>query len=71
MYWLSPGIFRGALNVRAKRITPRMKLAAAYAIARCVHPDDLSKDLIIPNVLDKSVGWKVAEAVMKAYVPGE
>ncbi|MCB0501209.1 MAG: NADP-dependent malic enzyme [Bacteroidetes bacterium] len=66
-----PGIFRGALNVRAKRITPRMKLAAAYAIARCVHPDDLSKDLIIPNVLDKSVGWKVAEAVMKAYVPGE
>ena len=66
-----PGIFRGALNVRAKRITPRMKLAAAYAIARCVHPDDISKDLIIPNVLDKSVGWKVAEAVMKAYVPGE
>lgn len=66
-----PGIFRGALNVRAKRITPRMKLAAAYAIARCVHPDDLCKEQIIPNVLDKSVGWKVAEAVMKAYVPGE
>lgn len=66
-----PGIFRGALNVRAKRITPRMKLAAAYAIARCVHPDDLCKDLIIPNVLDKSVGWKVAEAVKNAYVPGE
>ncbi len=66
-----PGIFRGALNVRAKRITPRMKLAAAYAIARCVHPEDLCKELIIPNVLDKSVGWKVAEAVMKAYVPGE
>ncbi len=66
-----PGIFRGALDVKAKRITPRMKLAAAYAIARCVHPDDLSKDQIIPPVLDKSVGWKVAEAVKAAYIPGE
>lgn len=64
-----PGIFRGALDIRARRITPRMKCAAAYAIASCV--DNISPETIIPSTLDKSVVWKVAEAVKKAYIPGE
>jgi malate dehydrogenase (oxaloacetate-decarboxylating) len=64
-----PGIFRGALDVRAARITPRMKCAAAYAIARCV--DVVTRDELIPPTLDKSVAYKVADAVRKAYKPGE
>ena len=64
-----PGIFRGALDVRAARITPRMKCAAAYAIARCV--DVVTKDELIPPTLDKSVAYKVADAVRKAYRSGE
>jgi malate dehydrogenase (oxaloacetate-decarboxylating) len=60
-----PGIFRGALDVRAKRITGRMKCAAAYAIARCVETPSIEE--LIPTTLDKSVAYKVAEAVRKAY----
>lgn len=60
-----PGIFKGALAVRAKRITNRMKIAAAYAIADCV--EKIERDCIIPNALDFGVADKVAEAVMKAY----
>ena len=60
-----PGIFRGALDCRAKRITPKMKIAAAYAIADCVvNPDKTS---IIPQSLNKEIASKVAEAVMQAY----
>ena len=60
-----PGIFRGALDCRAKRITPKMKIAAAYAIADCVvNPD---KESIIPKSLNKEIASKVAEAVMQAY----
>lgn len=66
-----PGIFRGALDVRAHKITGRMKCAAAYAIARSVLDEDLSKDLLIPGALDKSVAYRVAEAVRKAYRPHE
>lgn len=66
-----PGIFRGALDIRAKRITPRMKCAAAYAIARSVDDDNLSRENLIPNTLDKSVAWRVAEAVKKAWRDGE
>lgn len=59
-----PGIFRGALDARAKRITPRMKLAAAYAIADCVpYP---TKNMVIPPSLSEEVAWKVAGAVKKA-----
>jgi malate dehydrogenase (oxaloacetate-decarboxylating) len=59
-----PGIFRGALDARAKTITPAMKLAAVFAIADCIaHP---TKDLIIPPTLKEEVAWKVAEAVRKA-----
>lgn len=59
-----PGIFRGALDARAKRITPKMKLAAAYAIADCVKFPD--RDMIIPPALNEEVAYRVAEAVRKA-----
>jgi malate dehydrogenase (oxaloacetate-decarboxylating) len=59
-----PGIFRGALDARAKQITPNMKLAAAYAIADSIsHP---SRDMIIPPALDEVVAYKVAKAVKAA-----
>lgn len=59
-----PGIFRGALDARAKSITPAMKIAAAQAIARCA--GDLDRDRIIPSSLNEAVGYRVAEAVYKA-----
>lgn len=58
-----PGVFKGALSVRAKAITEEMKLAAAYAIAALVTDDKLSTDYIIPSALDKSVADAVAKAV--------
>lgn len=60
-----PGIFKGALAVRATRITPRMKLAAAYAIADAA--GELHRDNIIPSSLDMSVADKVATAVQQAW----
>ena len=61
-----PGIFRGALDAKAKRITPKMKLAAAYAIADCMtYP---TRDMIIPPALNEMVAFKVAEAVRKAVL---
>jgi len=60
-----PGIFRGALDVRASAITENMKLAAADAIAGVVG-DDLSEDCVIPSVFDERVGPTVAAAVAKA-----
>jgi len=61
-----PGIFRGALDARAKRISPAMKLAAAYAIAGCIkHP---APDEIIPATLNMTVASKVAEAVKKVAI---
>ena len=59
-----PGIFRGAIDARAKRITPKMKLAAAYAIAEFVR--DPTRDCIIPPTLNEEVAWKVAKAVKQA-----
>lgn len=61
-----PGIFRGALDVRAKDINDEMKVAAAYAIAGLVDEKDLTADYIIPNPFDKRVAKAVAEAVAKA-----
>jgi len=61
-----PGIFRGALDVRAKRITPKMKLAAAFAIANCIR--EPKQDEIIPATLNPEVAYKVAEAVKKAAI---
>lgn len=61
-----PGIFRGALDVRASDINDTMKIAAAKAIASFVTDDKLAPDYIIPSVLDKSVANAVAEAVAQA-----
>lgn len=61
-----PGIFRGALDVRASCINLEMKIAAAYAIASLVHPDKLCEDFVIPDPFDRRVAPAVAEAVKKA-----
>lgn len=58
-----PGIFLGALDAKARRITTEMKLAAAYAIAALVG-EDLSEDFIIPSPFDDRVTQAVAHAVM-------
>jgi Malic enzyme len=60
-----PGLFRGALDVRAKEINEEMKLAAAYAIANIIK-EDLNENNVIPSALDKRVAQSVAEAIMKA-----
>ncbi|MGN1118940.1 MAG: NADP-dependent malic enzyme [Oscillospiraceae bacterium] len=62
-----PGVFKGALSVRAKQITEEMKLAAAHAIADLVPDDKLSVDYIIPSALDKSVAAAVAKAVAECW----
>lgn len=61
-----PGVFRGALDVRAKEINLDMKLAAAYAIADYIHEKDLNEDNIIPSALDKNVATAVAKAIADA-----
>ena len=61
-----PGIFRGALDVRARDINDAMKIAAAKAIAAFVNDDKLSADYIIPSALDKTVAQAVAKAVAQA-----
>jgi malate dehydrogenase (oxaloacetate-decarboxylating) len=58
-----PGVFRGALDVRATQITEGMKMAAAEAIAAIVGPDELREDYIIPSVFNRDVSVAVAEAV--------
>lgn len=63
-----PGIFRGALDVRASEINEEMKIAAAYAIANTVPKDKLAEDFILPYAFDKNVGKNVAEAVRKAAI---
>lgn len=61
-----PGIFRGALDVRASEINEEMKIAAAYAIADSVSEDELNEDYIIPKAFNKEVQKKVANAVREA-----
>ncbi len=61
-----PGIFRGALDVRAHEINEPMKLAAAEAIAGVISEDTVSEDYIIPSVFDERVGPAVAETVARA-----
>ena len=61
-----PGIFRGALDVRASDINDEMKLAAAYAIADLVDAKDLKAEFVIPDAFDPRVGPAVAKAVAKA-----
>ncbi|MBP1924491.1 malate dehydrogenase (oxaloacetate-decarboxylating) [Sedimentibacter acidaminivorans] len=61
-----PGIFRGALDARAKKITEEMKKAAAYAIAGLVSDEELSENYIIPGPFDNRVVEAVSKAVQKA-----
>ena len=62
-----PGIFKGALEARARRITEDMMISAAHAIAGRVSPDALAPDCIIPSIFDKTIASVVADAV-KAHV---
>jgi malate dehydrogenase (oxaloacetate-decarboxylating) len=61
-----PGIFRGALDVRAKDINEEMKIAAARAIAEVIEEKEIREDYVIPDAFDKRVAERVAEAVSKA-----
>lgn len=61
-----PGIFRGALDVRAKEINEDMKMAAAKAIASLVSDEELNADYILPKAFDERIGKTVAKAVAKA-----
>lgn len=63
-----PGIFRGALDVRASDINEEMKVAAAYAIANFVSDEECCVDYIIPSALNKEVAGAVAKAVAQAAV---
>lgn len=63
-----PGIFRGALDVRAKDINEEMKIAAAYAIANSVKEEDLDYDFILPKAFDLTVQKSVATAVKEAAI---
>lgn len=63
-----PGIFRGALDVRASAITENMKIAAAYAIASLVEDDKLTEDYILPYAFDERIKDTVAKAVAKAAI---
>ena len=61
-----PGVFRGALDVRASDINDEMKAAAAYAIADIVSPEELNAEYILPAAFDKRGGPAVAKAVAEA-----
>lgn len=61
-----PGIFRGALDVRAKEINDEMKIAASYAIANIIKDEDLTCEYVIPDVFDERVAKEVAKAVAEA-----
>jgi malate dehydrogenase (oxaloacetate-decarboxylating) len=61
-----PGIFRGALDVRASDINDEMKIAAAKALADLIHENELNPDYVIPDPFNKDVARVVAEAVAQA-----
>jgi malate dehydrogenase (oxaloacetate-decarboxylating) len=63
-----PGVFRGALDVRATTINEEMKLAAAQAIAKVIPEEELHADYVIPSVFNRRVAEAVAEAVASAAV---
>jgi len=62
-----PGIFKGALAVRAKRITEEMKVAAAYAVAEVIPEEELKEDYIIPSAFHPGVADAVAKAAGQAW----
>ena len=61
-----PGVFRGALDVRARAITEGMKVAASHALATVIPDDELAPDYIVPSVFDRTVAPAVAAAVAEA-----
>ena len=61
-----PGIFRGLLDANAHKITDKLLVAAAEAIAECVAPSQLNANFIIPSVFDQTVAKQVATAVKNA-----
>jgi len=63
-----PGVFRGALDTRARDISEGMKVAAAYAIAALIGPDELSPDYVIPRPFDRRVAPAVAAAVAEQAI---
>lgn len=63
-----PGLFRGALDAKAKKITEEMKLAAAYGLASLVKDDELNEEYILPNALDERVAKTVANAVAQKAI---
>ena len=60
-----PGLFRGALDSRAKQITTKMEIAACKALASIVRKEELTETYIIPSIFNKKVAVKIARAVMK------
>lgn len=63
-----PGVFRGAMDVRARQINEEMKIAAAYAIAELVAEDELREDYVVPDAFDPRVAPAVAAAVARAAI---
>ena len=63
-----PGVFRGALDVRARSMTEGMKVAASHAIATVIPDDELAPDYVIPSVFDREIAPAVAAAVAQAAV---
>ena len=63
-----PGVFRGAMDVRARQINEDMKVAAVYAIANLIEEKDLREDYVVPDAFDPRVAPAVAAAVAKAAV---
>ena len=63
-----PGVFRGAMDVRARQINEAMKLAATYAIANLIDDKDLRDDYVVPDAFDPRVAPAVASAVAKAAI---
>ena len=63
-----PGVFRGAIDVRASEINEQMKIAAAYAIANLIDDKDLREDYVVADAFDKRVAPAVAAAVAKAAI---
>lgn len=63
-----PGIFRGALDVRASEINEEMKVAAAYAIAGTIGNEELTVDSILPKAFNKKIAENVAKAVKEAAI---
>lgn len=63
-----PGVFRGAIDVRAKAITEEMKVAAVHAIANLIDEKDLREDYVVPSAFDPRVAPAVAEAVARVAI---